>query len=169
MLHVQICWQPFCNIPWCGYVESHFLASHWQKLGLYRSQNTQFSKPTSICNLILRNSHANTSSSTTWNTLPTCSRAWDVYCSQTLRLGKHEWTPFPIRKLDRMAISLWMFYPQELEVDPLDLHTRIRGYYRKAVNRFGHATPIHIHTMFASVDIKLKSIWYRADFTMTDF
>ena len=38
------------------------------------------------------------------------------------------------------------------------LHSRIRGYYRKAVNRFGHATPVHILTMFASVDIKLKSI-----------
>ena len=37
-------------------------------------------------------------------------------------------------------------------------HTRIRGYYRKAVNRFGHATPVHIHAMFASANIKLKSI-----------
>jgi len=40
----------------------------------------------------------------------------------------------------------------------LVVHTHIRGYYRKAVNRFGHATPVHIHATFASVDIKLKSI-----------
>jgi len=49
--------------------------------------------------------------------------------------------------------SVWMA-TEMLKV----LHTHLRGYYRKAVNRFGHATPVHIHTMFASVDIKLKSI-----------